>query len=159
MRSAAGLTLPGLALAATGCGGDDSSAEAQARAVVADYVDAILDRDAAAACDALTSDGQDQVAAAVGKVPNQPRAESCDEALTNLIGDLQPVDPDAPVPAVERIRSGDDPVTVSITGDTGVVIAAPGPRGTRVPVEQVDHEWLVRNGTDPLFPFGVDPVR
>ena len=152
--------LAALALAAAGCGGgDDSAPEAAARAAVADYMDAVVDLDPDAACDRLTAEGQAQLITAVQKVfPRQPRPDDCVGALTNLYGEGEPVKPDAPVPLIERIRSGKQGRMV-ITDDTGVLIAAPGPKGLRVAVEEVGGEWLVSNGTEPLFSFGVDPVR
>jgi hypothetical protein len=151
--------LAALALAEAGCGGDDPSPEAEARGAVADYMDAVFDLDPNAACDRLTAEGQDQLVTAVKKLfPHHPRPEDCVEALTNLFGEGEPVNPDAPVPAIERIRSRAEGRMV-ITDDTGVLIAAPGPKGLRVAVEEVDGEWLVSNGTGPLFSFGVDPVR
>jgi hypothetical protein len=159
IRASALCILAALALSGAGCGGgDDPSPEAEARAAVADYMDdALFDADAEAACDRLTAEGQAQLVTAVKKLfPHHPRPEDCVEALTNLYGEAEFPNADTPIPTIERIRSGEEGRMV-ITGDTGVLIAAPGPKGLRVAVEEVDGEWLVSNGTEPLFSFGVDP--
>ena len=121
----------------------------------------IEEADPSATCAALSTDGQDLLVEGVNAVPRTQPADDCVDALSGLWDSLQPVDSPRSGELAETIleggRLGDSPnrVTVSVKGDNGTVFLGGCDSCSEISVEKEGDEWLVSDGNDELFGFGV----
>jgi hypothetical protein len=142
------------------------SPEEEALAAVADYLDAaILYKDGADACAALTEAAQLQLAEAIADARQGTSSADCVAAYETLFPAEQRGPPSSIAKADwfgDEFRAGTfagKPIEVTIEGSHGEVGWIPADPKSIIPVEEVDGKWLVANGTEPLFSYGVDPVR
>ncbi|UJA19361.1 hypothetical protein HJD18_03495 [Thermoleophilia bacterium SCSIO 60948] len=156
----AGLALSALAAACSDESTSDPEPEAQVRAVVADYYAALFASDGAAACETLSAEGRERVVVAADRTPRFPSVDSCEEMFDRLwTGTGYAPRGQAEIDQlVDEIRSGEaDAFAVQIDGDEASV----GPGTTQaieIPLTYVEGQWLIDNGLDPLFDFGIDDL-
>ncbi len=124
-----------LALAAAGCGGSDGAKkdEDQIRTAVTNYVQAFVNKDAAAACALLTEQAKQRLAQQAGAAGG-----SCEKTLGQVVKTFV-----TPQTASQLRRIKVDSVKVS--GDTATVDTTPDFGGQNKPtgMKKVNGRWLV----------------
>ena len=148
--------LAALLVLSTACGGEDD-AGAEPQAAVADFMEAVVDRDSGAACARLTPGGQKKTVDVLGELA-KARGDQCSEVLDVLL--KLPNADEALAEAADlpdQIRSGeveDGSVEVDVSGDEATVTMTSGQATGSVPLRKIGDQWLVDDPTNIFLGVG-----
>jgi len=118
-----------IAIAASGCGGDDTSSEDDVREAVTSFVEAGNDRDAEAVCGLVTKEQAETIAQASGG--------SCEAALEAVLGAADPAETEI---VIEDVRVRGERATVDATIKQGTESQAQS-----ISLIREDGEWRLTN--------------
>jgi hypothetical protein len=137
-------------LAIGACGNSQSSDDADARAAVADFVEAAGKRDSEAMCGKLTAAAARQAAALVTAATGE--TGGCEVVFDRQLNAAPQRGSFAALTgAADQIRAGDVPVAVAIDRGHGTVVIPADSKSVPIPVEQSGAEWLIVNARGLLF--------